>query len=252
MTGPAASGGDSAPATGADGGTPDTSGTTTTVPGNDGLTSAGVNPGTTTDPNATTGTGTDPSATPTDPPVDPAAEKKLKDARDEAAKNRVAKTAAEKAAKEAADKHAAFIDGLNKLINPDGDKDKPVDPAALTGQVTELTASNAALQAQLRTKDVRLSLWESGAEFGANMPELMDSAAFLRTVDGLDPTADDYKTVLGEAIKAAVDSNPRFKAVQALEPSSVPSGGDFGGGPGGSQIDDTSVEGFLKQRPKPL
>lgn len=78
----------------------------------------------------------------------------------------------------------------------------PPDPEALAKQVSDE-------QAKAREAAVQLAVYRNAGEHGANPDALLDSASFLRSLSEVDPT--DAEAV-GEAIKAAVEANPRLAA----------------------------------------
>jgi hypothetical protein len=114
-----------------------------------------------------------------------------------------------------------------------------------------IEASNGLVQEWMdkyRFLQVREAVWQTAAEQGANTKELMDSAAFLGKLEGLDPAAGDFGDKLAALITAHVESNPaRFK----VAPPAVPpkqSGGEFGGGPGGRPNDEEmSIEDHIRK-----
>ena len=102
-------------------------------------------------------------------------------------------TAAEEARKELANEVGKAL-GLVK--------DGEVDPKRLVADAE--TARNEALNAQRELAVFRLS-----GKAGADPDALLDSNAFLRSIDGLDPKDEGKIT---EAIKAAVQGNARLSA----------------------------------------
>jgi hypothetical protein len=105
--------------------------------------------------------------------------------------------------------------------------------------------------AQKRAADVELAVLRSAYASGVNGNALLDSRAFVATVTGLDPAAEDFGARVTEAIEAAVTANPGYKAaitpVPAANPLAPPaapappaptiprSGGEFNGAPGGQR-----------------
>lgn len=108
----------------------------------------------------------------------------------------------------------AQMDAIAKALGLKSD-DTPPDPAALTAQIE-------AEQAKTREAAVQLAVYQNASAHEANANELLDSASFLASLKGLDPND---ATAVGAAIKAAVDGNAKFKAVQP--PTTPP----FPGGP---------------------
>jgi hypothetical protein len=177
------------------------------------------------------------------------AQRHIKELRDESAKGRKATQEANAKAADLETKLNGFIDGFSKVLGltEDGQQQAAPDPEKLAAQLDEMAAGQ-------REQAVRLAVWEKGHEHGANIPELMDSAAFLGDLKKLDPAGQDFPTELGRVITAAVERNPaRFKAqpVQAAATPPVPSCGDFTGGTGGrsnTDIESMSVDDFRKLR----
>ncbi|WP_370246911.1 hypothetical protein [Nocardioides sp.] len=83
--------------------------------------------------------------------------------------------------------------------------DTPVDPAALTEQLT--TTQREANQAR-----VELAVYRNAGTAGADPAALLDSASFLAKVANLDP-AD--TAAVQTAIAEAIEANPRLKAAPA-------------------------------------
>lgn len=164
----------------------------------------------------------------------PWAQKVIKGLQKSDGDNRVRAKKAEEASTETAQKFEAFTQALSAALGgkPVGEQDEP--PSA-----EELTAALATANDSNRQAAVRLAVWESGSEI-ANVPELMDSAKFLSSIQGLDPAADEFADQLTEKITAAVESNPqRFRAsAPRAGAGSAPSGGDFSGGTGTGQPKD--------------
>ena len=150
---------------------------------------------------------------------DPAAtiarlQKELKTANGEAAK---ARTSAKKAAADEA--RTEIVQELGKALGLiKDDKDTPPDPAALTAQIEKATAAH-------RETAVELAIYRSAGKYGADPDALTDSRAFLNSIKGLDPSEDGFAKKVSEAIKKAVETNPKLKAASAPARTS----GDFSG-----------------------
>ncbi|MET9465809.1 hypothetical protein ABZY44_13580 [Streptomyces sp. NPDC006544] len=149
-------------------------------------------------------------------------EKDLAAARAEAGKERT--TAKANAATEARNALAQEIGKALGLVQ----NDKPADPAELTQTITTQTSRIAELETAARTQAVELAVHGAAARLGANAPALLDSRAFLTSVQGLDPTGADFTTLLDAAITAAVEQNQQLRGGQVPRRG----GGDFAGGPG--------------------
>lgn len=112
----------------------------------------------------------------------------------------------------------AQLDGIAKALGLKDDT--PPDPAALAAKVTE--AETRATDAEKRSSDAerKLAVFLAAGAHDANPAALVDSTSFMASVADLAPT-DAEK--LAEAIKAAVEKNPAFKATPPAPP--------FPGGP---------------------
>lgn len=145
----------------------------------------------------------------------PDVQKMIRDLRQENGQRRTALTAAEQQQREVV---RAFAKAAGIPL-PD-DQQAP-DPAQLTQQLT------AAQQAQRQTA-VELAVYRTAAKHTADPDALLDSRSFLKAVENLDPTADDFAAQVDAAIKTAVDTNPKLKAGRAPGAS----GADHTGGSG--------------------
>lgn len=185
---------------------------------------------------------------PTDPPADPAkptppapapsdanpwdnpdtAKAEIERLRRENAKDRT--TAKQTAAQEAEVRLAQKIGKALGLV-----KDEPVDPAQLTEQLTRS-------QTQARQAQVQLAVYKAAAAAGGDPAAVLDSASFLAKVANLDPTD---ANAIGEAIKQAVQDNPRLGAAPSgpTVPAPNPAQGSSGGGPAApAQLTKADVE----------
>jgi hypothetical protein len=90
----------------------------------------------------------------------------------------------------------------------------------------------------------------NAAQYGANGAALADSRAFMANVAKLDPASGSFGDDLGDAIKAAVESGPRFRAATTSVPNEprttappARSGADHSGAPAGKrQWTDADVD----------
>lgn len=119
------------------------------------------------------------------------------------------------------------LQALAAVFNPDASATDTPDPAALTGQVEQLTTRTAQLEAELQVHTL-------ASEHGANPVALLDSRAFTTTLHGLDPAADDYTDQVAKAIKDAVSRNASLAAAAGQVPSR---GGATGAGQGPANPD---------------
>ena len=99
---------------------------------------------------------------------------------------------------------------------------------------------------------MELAVLRSAYASGVNGNALLDSRAFVATVTGLDPAAEDFAAQVTDAINTAVTANPAYRAAAlapapAADPLTPPpaatpppptiprSGGEFNGAPGGQR-----------------
>jgi len=134
--------------------------------------------------------------------------------------NGAARTNAKAQAAEEARKELANTIGKALGIIEDGAE---TDPAKLT---ESLTAS----QAEAKRARVELAVFRNAAAAGGDPAALLDSASFLAKVADLDPTD---SAALSEAIRTAVEANPRLGAALAepKPPAPNPAQGTSGSGP---------------------
>ena len=146
------------------------------------------------------------------------AQKIIRESRDEAGKART--TAKANAAAEARD---ALAKEIGKALGLVKDDETP-DPAKLTEQLT-------ATQAQARQAAVELAVYKAAGKHSGDPVAILDSRAFLASVQALDPNGSDFNTAVDAAIKAAVDGNPKLKATApAAGASTVQHAGGSGEG----------------------
>jgi hypothetical protein len=142
--------------------------------------------------------------------------------RTESATHRTGKTAAEQQAQAAQQQRDAILKAAG--LKADGTEADP-DPAALTEQIQQA-------QAVAWTNAVELSVVRSALAVGADSEKLIDSRAFIDSLDefvDLDPNTAEFKKKLADHVKAYVDKHPTFKAAA---PGPARSGGDHPGGAG--------------------
>ncbi|GAB3437456.1 hypothetical protein [Actinophytocola sediminis] len=158
------------------------------------------------------------------------AQKQIKSLRTEAAGNRTKATTAEQT-------HQQTLEAIAKALGLK--QDEPPDPAKLAEELTNERSSK-------RSALVELAVYRGAGKHDADPDALADSRAFMSALDKLDPSADDFPTKLGDAIKKAVQDNPKLKTGQA---PARQSGGDFSGGTGDT-TEPQSVDEFRKARKK--
>lgn len=134
------------------------------------------------------------------------------------------------------DKQAETLKLIAEKAGIQIDDGAPPDPAKLAAQLE--TANQRA-----RQKAVELAVYRAAGKHEADADALLDSRGFANAVADLDPDAADFGDKVAEAIKAAVEANPRYKAAQAAAKAAEPekpkvvakSGGEFNGSPGGNR-----------------
>jgi hypothetical protein len=163
-----------------------------------------------------------------------AAEAEIKRLRQE---NGAARTNAKAQAAEEARKELANTIGKALGIVEDGAE---TDPAKLT---ESLTAS----QREAKQARVELAVFRNAAAAGGDPAALLDSASFLAKVADLDPSDAD---ALSDAIKAAVEANPRLGAAPADPKAPAPNpaqGSSAAGSPDVGQLTRTDLERMTPQ-----
>lgn len=94
------------------------------------------------------------------------------------------------------DKYKQFYDGIQGVVSPDNQKDPE-----------KLAADLQAERERTRESDLKLAIYQTAGEHGADPSALLDSASFLGEARKLD----DFGQV-GDLIKNAVEKNGRLKA----------------------------------------
>ncbi|MYW48877.1 hypothetical protein [Streptomyces sp. SID161] len=173
---------------------------------------------------------------------DPAAtiarlQKDLKAANADAAKART--TAKKTAADEARSEIVTELGKALGLIKDDDKEQAPPDPAKLTAEIERATSAH-------RDTARELAVYRGAAKHGADPGALTDSRKFLDSIKHLDPTEDGFSKKVSDAIKKAVDDDPKFKTAPAA-PDRTSS--DFNGG-GGSSSEPQTIDEIRAARRK--
>lgn len=111
---------------------------------------------------------------------------------------------------------------LDTIAKALGLKTDDADPAKLAAQL-------AAKDTEARQSKVELAVYRAASTHGADPAALLDSRGFLNSVNDLDPSGKDFNSKVSDAIKAAVEGNPKLKVTP---PGPARSGGEFPGGSG--------------------
>lgn len=134
---------------------------------------------------------------------------RVKRANSEAARYRTERNTLQQQVEQANAERQTMLDNIAKALGLK--TDEAADPAAqvttLTGTVETLTTRAAQLEAELLVHTLAAT-----PELAANPVKLLDSRSFTTALYGLDPAADDYRTKVADAIKAAVDADATLKA----------------------------------------
>jgi len=144
------------------------------------------------------------------------AQKLIMKTRTEAATNRTKAGSANEAL-------AATRDAISKALGLAADDD-PV-AAAKTAAEERDAARQEARQTHIENAVLRMANKQ-----GANPESLTDSRAFMRQLDAIDPTGDDFGAQVETAIQKALEANPALKAQGAAPVAPARSGGPVGGG----------------------
>lgn len=122
--------------------------------------------------------------------------------------------------KQAKDQHQATLDAIAKAI---GAKDDSKDPEQLTKQLADT-------QAESKQRAVELAVYKTASKHSGDPDALLDSRSFTKEVEQLEPTAPNFATQVDQAIKTAVENNPKLRASQGpAQRSSADTGGGSGG-----------------------
>lgn len=113
------------------------------------------------------------------------------------------------------------LDGIAKALGLKPD-DTPPDPAKLAAEIEAEQGKTAAAETRANAAERQLAVFKAAVDHGANPVALLDSTSFLESIKDI-PPGDAEK--VGEAIAAAVEKNPLFKA------SPTPNTPPFPGGP---------------------
>lgn len=161
--------------------------------------------------------------------LDPAVQRELDRARNDAARYRREKdTAVQQVQQEADARVQAILEAAGIKTEKDDD---PEQAAAQDRQAREQAEADA------RAARVELAVFRAAPGKNADATALLDSRSFLERVKDLDPTDTD---ALSAAIGDAVQDNPRLAATQAAARSSA----DFTGGSGDGAITQEKFNGM--------
>jgi hypothetical protein len=147
------------------------------------------------------------------------AQKTIRELRSESAASRTK-------AKEQADALAAFqathqtqLDGIARAL---GLKPEDATPEQLMAARDAANADRDAERARARAAQVELAAYRAAAISGADPVKLLDSRAFVATLDGLDPSSDGFAQTVADRVATAIESNPSWRLAPAPVPGQPP------------------------------
>ncbi|WP_428956218.1 hypothetical protein [Streptomyces sp. cg35] len=141
------------------------------------------------------------------------------------------------AEKKAADDQADLMKRVAEAFGIQTDEAKPPTLEELASQLEESRGETKASRDETRQMKVELAVYRTAAGHGGDPDALLDSRSFANAISKLDPAADGFDKAVGEAVKAAVDSNAKLAAkVPETKPEPTPAGGaPMEGAPGGKR-----------------
>lgn len=174
----------------------------------------------------------------------PWAQKQLRDIRAEAARYRTSAKDLEGKLSKYEQTHKQQMDGIAKALGLAPDEATPEQ--IMAERDAERTRADGERR-RAQQAAVELATYRAAATLGADGNALLDSRSFVRAIEGLDPSADDFAQRVRDAITDALDAHPEWKAAPSARPeppSTVPepkpeptiprsSNGQFGGAPTG-------------------
>ena len=127
------------------------------------------------------------------------------------------------------------LDAIAKALGLKPD-DTPPDPADLTRRLEAAQAEASQRADAHRMAEIKLAVYQAAGGHDADADVLLDSASFLRKVEGLDPDGEDFAAQVSDLIATAVEATPRYKRTPPASGKPTPavpkSGGEFTGGQG--------------------
>ncbi|MEU0098252.1 hypothetical protein [Streptomyces sp. NPDC006267] len=143
------------------------------------------------------------------------------------------RTAAEQKAK---DDQAAFMKKVAGAFGIETDEQKPPTPEELSAQLAEAQTRTKASDDRARQTQVELAVYKTAGAHGGDPDALLDSRQFANAIAKLDPADTGFDEAVGQAVKAAVDSNKKLAAkAPKQEPEPTPAGGAPMDGAGGGK-----------------
>jgi hypothetical protein len=230
--------------------TPAQPGTPTTDPGNQPATPPAPQAPTPTPPEPAAPAAPAQPATPaepaTEPPTEPKAkapkfdgefdparfEKLVENLRSDVEAQKQKTTAAEQ---KAAEQQADLLKKVAAAFGLDTGEEKPPTPEELTTKLAEEQSRTKEFEDRARQTQVELAVYKSAGAHGGDPDALLDSRGFAQAIAKLDPSAPEFAASVEQAVKQAVEANPKLAVQKPAEPTkpAVPAGGaPMSGAPG--------------------
>lgn len=115
--------------------------------------------------------------------------------------------------------HQTQMDGIARAL---GLKPEEATPEQLQARADAADAAAASERARAATAQVELAAWRAAAVIGADPARLLDSRAFVATLDGLDPAAEGFAQTVTDRVSQAIEANPSWRAAVAPVPQPAP------------------------------
>jgi hypothetical protein len=134
----------------------------------------------------------------------------------------------------AAEQQADLLKKVAAAFGLDTGEEKPPTPEELTTKLSEEQARTKEFEDRARQTQVELAVYKSAGAHGGDPDALLDSRGFAQAIAKLDPSAPEFAASVEQAVKQAVEANPKL-AVKTAEPAkpAVPAGGaPMSGAPG--------------------
>jgi hypothetical protein len=152
----------------------------------------------------------------------PWAQKQLRDIRAEAARYRTSAKGMEEKLTKYEQTHKQQMDGIAKALGLAPDE---ATPEQIMAERDAERANAEAERRRARQAAVELATYRAAATLGADGNALLDSRSFVRAIEGLDPSGDDFAQRVKDAITEALEAHPEWKAAPSARPeppSTVP------------------------------
>jgi hypothetical protein len=137
------------------------------------------------------------------------------------------------AEKKAEEQQADLMKKVAAAFGLDTGEEKPPTPEELTAKLAEEQSRTKEFEDAARQTQVELAVYKSAGKHGGDPDALLDSRGFAQAIAKLDPSAPDFAASVEQAVKQAVEANPKLAAKAAEPKPAVPAGGaPMDGAPG--------------------